>query len=109
MSIINSDKLNNIYNFFPLNINKLLIESRNKNKELEQELQEIRVRAERPIILKTRNEEFIINYNVSEYEILQIVEKLCNSSIYAYKDQICDGFITIKGGHRIRNNWKCYY
>ena len=34
-------------------------------------------------------------------EILQILEKLCNSSIYAYKNQICEGFITVKGGHRV--------
>lgn len=33
--------------------------------------------------------------------MLQILEKICNNSIYAYKNQICDGFITVKGGHRI--------
>ena len=38
---------------------------------------------------------------MSQKEILQILEKLCNSSIYAYKNQICEGFITVKGGHRV--------
>ncbi|MEI3396442.1 MAG: stage III sporulation protein AA [Clostridia bacterium] len=31
----------------------------------------------------------------------RFLEKLCNSSIYAYKNQICEGFITVKGGHRV--------
>lgn len=30
-----------------------------------------------------------------------ILEKICENSIYAYKNQIVDGYITIKGGHRI--------
>ena len=42
-----------------------------------------------------------IDYIVSQSEILQILEKICENSIYAYKNQICNGFITIKGGHRI--------
>ena len=38
---------------------------------------------------------------MSQTEILQIVERLCNNSIYAYKNQICEGFLTLKGGHRV--------
>lgn len=33
--------------------------------------------------------------------MLLIIEKLCDNSIYAYKNQIINGYITIKGGHRI--------
>ena len=29
------------------------------------------------------------------------LERLCENSIYAYKNQICQGYLTIKGGHRI--------
>ena len=64
-------------------------------------MQEIRIRAERPIILKLRNVELVIEYQVNQTEILQTVEKLCNNSIYAYKNQICEGFITIRGGNRV--------
>lgn len=32
---------------------------------------------------------------------MQILEKLCENSIYAYKNQICQGFLTVKGGHRV--------
>ena len=102
-------KLDDIYKYFPTNIYSILRNATEQNSQIERELQEIRIRAERPIILKLRKIEIIIEYKVNQAEILQIIEKLCNNSIYAYKNQICEGFITIKGGHRVRNNRKCSY
>ena len=102
-------KLDDIYKYFPTNIYSILRNVTEQNSQIERELQEIRIRAERPIILKLRKIEIVVEYQVSQTEILQIIEKLCNNSIYAYKNQICEGFITIKGGHRVRNNRKCCY
>ena len=102
-------KLDDIYKYFPTNIYSILRNVTEQNSQIERELQEIRIRAERPIILKLRKIEIVVEYQVSQTEILQIIEKLCNNSIYAYKNQICEGFITIKGGHRVRNNRKCSY
>ena len=100
-------KLEEIYKYFPSNIYSLLQNTTEQNYQIEQELQEIRIRAERPIILKLRNVELVIEYQVNQTEILQTVEKLCNNSIYAYKNQICEGFITIKGGHRVGLTGSC--
>ena len=95
-SIVNSVSYSNNNNF-----------NGNLNSNLLLELQEIRIRSNRPIILKFRNFEIVIEYNVSEKEIIYILEKLCNNSIYAYKNQICDGFITVKGGHRVGITGNC--
>lgn len=94
-------EIEEIIKYFPLNIYSLLKDATNQNKIVEKELREIRIRANRPIILKLRQVDILIEYEVSQSEILQIVEKLCNNSIYAYKNQICEGFLTIKGGHRV--------
>ena len=102
-------KLDDIYKYFPTNIYSILRNVTEQNSQIERELQEIRIRAERPRILKLRKIEIVVEYQVCQTEILQIIEKLCNNSIYAYKNQICEGFITIKGGHRVRNNRKCSY
>ena len=53
------------------------------------------------VILKQRNEDIVIQYIVTSEEILHLLERVCENSIYAYKNQICEGFLTIKGGHRI--------
>ena len=88
-----------ILKYFPCNIYKLL--KKEINEETKKNIQEIRIRCSRPIILKIGNEDRIIDYRINQCELLQILEKICNNSIYAYKNQICNGFITIKGGHRI--------
>ena len=95
------NKLEELYRYFPSNIYNLLKSTAIQNSKIEQELQEIRIRVNKPIILKLRKLEVVIEYEISQTEILQIVEKLCNNSIYAYKNQMCEGFITIKGGHRV--------
>lgn len=93
--------LEELIKYFPINIYNLLNNTINQNKKIEEELQEIRIRCNRPIILRLRNMEILIEYNISQKEILQTIEKLCENSIYAYKNQICEGFITVKGGHRV--------
>lgn len=93
--------IDDILKYFPYNIYTLLRNTLMADLNLQRELQEIRIRIDRPIILKTRLADVIIEYQVTINEILQTLEKLCENSIYAYKSQICQGFLTIKGGHRI--------
>lgn len=90
-----------ILKYFPPNLYNLLDNTFSKNKNIEYNLQEIRIRCKRPIILKLNQADVVIEYEITQTEILQILERLCNNSIYAYKNQICEGFLTIKGGHRV--------
>ena len=64
-------------------------------------LEEIRIRANKPIILKFNNIEKIINYNSTTNDILEIMQYICENSIYSYQEQICNGYINLKGGHRV--------
>ena len=69
-------------------------------------IEEIRLRANRNIILKI-GQEIKLDYVVNTESILEILQRICDNSIYTYQNQICNGYITIKGGHRVRNIWKC--
>ena len=93
--------ISELLSYFPSNVRNLIRNTISKNERILDELQEIRIRCDRPIILKLRNFEIVIEYKVNESEILSTLERLCNNSIYAYKNQICEGFITVKGGHRV--------
>lgn len=64
-------------------------------------LEEIRIRAGNPIILKLGNNEMVLKYKMNSEEILNILQLFCSNSIYTYQNQICNGFITIPGGHRV--------
>ena len=63
--------------------------------------EEIRLRVSRPITLKNNSEERILEYNATTEDILQTLQLICDNSIYSYQNQICNGFITVSGGHRV--------
>ena len=88
----------NIVKYFPDEISKLINEyfkedTEEKNKVLE----EIRLRVDKPIQLKFNQFEKILNWNVSQESILKTIQYVCDNSIYSYQNQICEGFITVKG------------
>lgn len=60
-------------------------------------LEEIRVRTNRNILLKIGQEEYKVDYLIGTKEVLEILQRICDNSIYTYQSQICNGYITIKG------------
>ena len=99
--------IDDILRYFPNKIYQIFSNLFQENIKLVDEVQEIRLRANRPIILKLRERDLMLQYEIQQNEVLQIVERICENSIYAYKNQICEGFITVKGGHRIGITGSC--
>lgn len=66
-----------------------------------EKVEEIRIRVNRPVILKMGLNEIVLKHGVDSEGILNILQNFCNSSIYSYQNQICGGFLTIPGGHRV--------
>lgn len=93
--------INNILRCFPNNIVRKIDEYFLKNNINLNYLEEIRIRINRPIIMKLGQAEIIIEYNISNEEILEILQHICDNSIYSYQSQICNGYITMQGGHRV--------
>ena len=95
------NELEEILRYFPNNLYNYISMTINNNVNIIKTIQEIRIRVGKPIILKFRNYDIVLKYIVTSEEILEVLERLCENSIYAYKSQICQGFLTIMGGHRI--------
>ena len=70
-------------------------------------LQEIRIRSEKPIIVKDGSEEIVTDYIAKLEDVGSIVKRMSSYSIYAYDDEIKQGYITINGGHRVGICGKC--
>lgn len=79
----------------PIQLAKLILEHNI------QKLEEIRIRANKPVILKLGQVEIVLNYTITTNEIIGILQNICNNSIYTYQNQICNGFITLPGGNRV--------
>ncbi|BDR67366.1 stage III sporulation protein AA [Clostridium tetani] len=70
-------------------------------------LQEIRIRSQKPIIVKDGTCEIVTDYIATLEEVGSIVKRMSSYSIYAYDDEIKQGYITINGGHRVGICGKC--
>lgn len=76
-------------------------------------LQEIRLRVNGPLIVIYDNKEYFVTnesqlvenendaYNILKNEIRETMEYISNFSLYAFEEEIKQGFITITGGHRV--------
>lgn len=77
------------------------------NKYKDEKIQEIRIKIEKPIILYTDRGEIILSNNVTKEDFKFIIQRISNYSIYAYEEEIKQGFITLKGGHRVGIAGEC--
>lgn len=64
-------------------------------------LQEIRLRAGYPIIIFYKGEERILPMTGTEKVIRETLDYVSDYSLYAYENELRQGFITIEGGHRV--------
>ncbi len=98
---------NEILKYFPMQIRDSII--KNANCKLK-DIREIRIRVNKPIILKTFSNDIVIdNVNIDKETINKIFECICGNSIYAFTDEISNGFVTIFGGHRVGISGKPLY
>lgn len=74
------------------------------------QLQEIRMRIGKPLIVRYQNQERIVSeamggtaaaHLVTKEEMRETLEYVSHYSLYAYEQEIRQGFITIEGGHRV--------
>lgn len=102
-------KREEIQRLFAGNIRKILDKS-----GLDYErMQEIRLRIDQPLILIYDGRELFLNeygkpeetairgYTVSQSDLKETLEYIANYSIYAYEEELKQGFITVLGGHRV--------
>lgn len=104
-----SDRREQILKIFSVTIRNVL-----KQLDIDyNQLQEIRLRVNGPLLCIYKNQEFYItkagrltkeqsqSWMIEKKEIQETVEYIGNYSLYAYEEEVKQGFITIQGGHRV--------
>lgn len=103
-------RLAEVLNYVPKHIRELLLRTFEVTSE---GVLEIRIRNGLPLIVETLSGSFAVlpdggvspaiggAYIITETDIRQIFQAVCENSVYAFVDEIKQGFITIKGGHRV--------
>jgi stage III sporulation protein AA len=76
-------------------------------------VEEIRLRADKPMMIQNADKDWFVKKNgslsresadtfiVKQADIIKTLELMSENSVYAYQDEIKNGFITLRGGHRI--------
>lgn len=76
-------------------------------------LQEIRLRAEKPVIVIKNQQEYFLTGEgrftrevsgaryMDAREMEQVIQHICKYSVYAFTDEIRQGYLTLPGGHRV--------
>lgn len=101
-----------ILRLFPVRIRKVLQQAQ-VFQQLSQKLEEIRVRVNQPIELNTSDGAYFLKndalvrmpdrqcLSVSAEDLRQISTLMSQYSLYAYEEELRQGFLTVEGGHRI--------
>ena len=76
--------MQDILSYFPVEIRREIEKFKLYN------LEEIRIRNNRSIFLKLGQEEVKTNVTTNIENILEILQKICDNSIYTYQNQICE-------------------
>ncbi len=103
--------LENIVNMVPIRVRKTL---ENALRDVENRVQEIAMRTGRPLSIYINGEQLYLTprgtltreifegntLSLSSAEVNECFNNLCGYSVYSHLNEIKEGFITIKGGHR---------
>lgn len=88
--------LENIFFILPENIRNEIKSIKNYDV-----LQEIRIKVNKPLIIQIGEKEYISRFKATEEDMKRMLNKMSGYSIYAVEDELKQGYITVKGGHRI--------
>lgn len=66
-----------------------------------EKIQEIRIKVNKPLIFVGNNGEIKTNYISKLDDVKNIIQRISSYSIYAFEEELRQGYITIQGGHRV--------
>lgn len=72
-----------------------------------EDIEEIRLRAGKNIVVRTSSENMKLPYRASEKFVADTLNRFTDYSHYAFAEQLSEGFITLKGGHRVGVCGRC--
>ena len=102
-------RFNEITEYFDFSLKSMLNSVPDKIKST---VTEIRVKVNQPIVIITLNERYFLSeyglsktahncINISRNEFNECVKKMCNYSFFTFENQINEGYLTLKNGHRV--------
>jgi len=102
--------MENVLKYLPVELRNLIGKIK---PEFFASLEEIRLRANKPLMVENADGDWFVDQDsnitkvftkcvqVKQEDIFRTLESMSQNSIYAFSDEIRNGFITLRGGHRV--------
>lgn len=96
--------------YLPVNIRRVIVCMPSPNM---QGIEEIRLRADKPLMICENLNDWFVNergkylktpegsFHTSQEDVAKSLELMCDNSIYSVQEDIKQGYITLRGGHRV--------
>lgn len=95
-------KYDEVYKILPVTISNII-----DRYFVDDVIQEIRIKTGKPIILNLSMGEKVLDYKVTAEDLRYMMVKISNYSLYAFEEEIKQGYITLRGGHRVGLAGEC--
>ena len=66
-----------------------------------EQMEEIRLRSGKPLLFYMDNQEYQPPYETKQQDIQVILNRISGHSLYAFQEELSQGYFTLEGGHRI--------
>ena len=87
--------------FLPDEIREKIKEYISSRRTSERSVGEIRLRAAGPSSLVVMGENVSLGISLGREALAEVFKRVCGGAIYAHRDDVCRGFITLEGGVRV--------
>lgn len=92
----------NLFAKLPL---ELSLRLKNLSPEIQKEVEEIRIKIGQPILIYAGGREYLLQDTKTNFVDKEYINNVCNCivnhSIYAYQQDLANGYVTMEGGHRV--------
>ncbi|MBQ7343459.1 MAG: Flp pilus assembly complex ATPase component TadA [Clostridia bacterium] len=93
--------LNVVFSYLPREISEQMTLYLERRRTSEGDVSEIRLRAHGPVSLVVRGENISLGISAGAEAMSETFKRVCGGAIYAHRDDVCRGFVTLEGGVRV--------
>ena len=93
--------INDIYTYLPHEVNTAISNLMKASRVADCEINEIRIRSVGPTSLVVNGRNVSLGIILGKERVKECFKKICGGAIYAHRDDVCRGFITLAGGVRV--------
>ena len=93
--------LNGMKKYLPVAVNEEIRHYLLKSGTSGINIEEIRLRSHGPVALCVRGRNVSLDTSLSPLDLKEVFKRICDGAVFAHRDDVCRGFVSLEGGVRV--------